>query len=107
MKNKFYHRTTREAAELIVKDGFHDSTGYYLTSTQRTGVWLSDVPLDENEGAKGGILLEVSLSHDALKEMAKYEWVEHGKGYREWLIPAAALEPMIVKIRILEEDGPY
>jgi hypothetical protein len=78
-----YHRTS--AADAILRDGFKDTTGYYLTSTEYNGVWFSDVPLDGNEGADGDMLLAVEIPEEVI---AEYEWIEEGKPYREWLIPA-------------------
>jgi hypothetical protein len=40
----FYHRTTDECAKLILREGFRDGTGYYLTTRTHTGVWLSKRP---------------------------------------------------------------
>jgi hypothetical protein len=86
----FFHNTTEEAAAFILRDGSRDATGTYLTSQEWTGVWVSDVPLDSNEGAKGNVLLCVSLVlPDAV--LSDFEWIEEGKPYREWLIPAALL----------------
>ena len=82
-----YHRTTKDAAHSIRENGFRDATGAYLTKHTYTGVWFADVPLDENEGADGSVLLEVDLNVTD-KEVSEYEWVEQGKPYREWLIPA-------------------
>jgi hypothetical protein len=82
-----YHRTDRAAAEVILRKGFRDNTNYYMTAHLHTGVWLSNVPLDENEGAHGDYLLRVSLDISE-SELARYEWIEEGKGYREFLIPA-------------------
>ena len=53
MKRIFFHRTTEAAARTILADGFQDGTGLYLTAMWHSGVWLSDVPLDSNEGAMG------------------------------------------------------
>lgn len=95
-----YHRTRAESAEAILRDGFRDGSGNYLTESLHSGVWLSNVPLDENEGACGDVLLEVQL--DMTKdELAQYEWVEEGKPYREWLIPAAVLNPRAT-VRVAE-----
>ncbi len=80
-----YHRTTDDAAEQILREGFRDATGFYGTDQQFSGVWLSNVPLDGNEGAKGDTLLQVYLSEQVI---ADYEWIEDGKPYREWLVPA-------------------
>lgn len=90
-----YHSTIPEAAVAILRGGFRDSTGYYLTSQLWTGVWLSDKPLDPNEGAKGDTLIVVEMPES---EVLPYEWVQEpfedwqGKlftpPYREFLIPA-------------------
>jgi hypothetical protein len=78
-----YHRTPY--AEAILRDGFRDATGTYLTSDTHTGVWFSDVPLDENEGADGDTVLALDIPDDML---AEYEWIEEEKAYREFLCPA-------------------
>jgi hypothetical protein len=80
---KLYHRTA--AGDAILAEGFKDQGGTYLTTNWYEGVWLSDRPLDANEGASGRDLLVVDIPEDAL---ADYEWVEEGKPYREWLVPA-------------------
>ncbi len=89
---KLHHRTTMEAARSILKKGFIDQTGNYLTEQKLTGVWFSDRPLDSNEGIRldADTLLEITtrLSESAL---AEYEAVEDEKPYREWLVPAALI----------------
>lgn len=82
-KMRLFHRTNAAAA--ILASGFRDKTACYMTTDEHTGVWFSDVPLDENEGAKGDELLCLEIAEESI---AEYEWVEEGKGYREWLIPA-------------------
>ncbi len=71
-----YHSTTPEAAQSILRDGFRDAEGTYLAVTETTyrGVWLSDRPLDMNEGAKGNTLLCCVLSIE-LADIEQYEWV--------------------------------
>jgi hypothetical protein len=78
-----YHRTYN--ADTILAEGFKDGTGYYVTDRLRSGVWLSDRPLDVNEGAHGDVLLAVEIPVD---DVLFYEWVEEGKPYREFLVPA-------------------
>jgi len=56
-----------------------------MTTHEHTGVWLSNVPLDVNEGARGDTLLQVELPVETIND---YEWIEEGKPYREWLVPA-------------------
>ena len=82
-----YHRTTEKAAASILAEGFKDGDGTYLTSQRWSGVWLSDQPLDINEGAGGNMLLRIDFGGNA-SELDFYEWVEEGKPYREWLVPA-------------------
>jgi hypothetical protein len=99
----FYHRTTDECAGLILRDGFRDGTGTYMTDQLWTGVWLSNVPLDENEGARGDVLLRVELPSEEM--VAEYEWIQD-IGYREWLIPAALInaEGRVTEVDEDEED---
>lgn len=98
---KVYHRTYH-AKEILV-EGFRDATGYYLTTNLYTGVWFSNRPLDINEGADGDTLLTIDIPESAL---TYYEWVEEGKPYREFLIPASLANqygpPTIVEC---DEDG--
>jgi hypothetical protein len=58
-----YHRTTPEAAEAILKDGFRNATSKYLTDQRWSGVWLSSKPLDVNEGTSGDVLLKSQPWH--------------------------------------------
>ena len=52
------------------------------------GVWLSDMPLDCNEGAVGDELLQVDLDLDE-QALDGFEWNAEGHRYREWLVPAS------------------
>lgn len=98
-----YHRTTREAANNILTDGFRDATGYYLILQECTGVWLSNVPLDANEGTKGDVLLQVRLPLPE-SAIAQYEWIEEVKPYREWLVPAAFINPIMMVEEVQDDD---
>jgi hypothetical protein len=57
---------------------------------ESTGVWVSDVPLDESEGAKGHDVLQVELNVEP-STLESYEIIKDGKPYREWCMPAAML----------------
>jgi hypothetical protein len=82
----FYHRTYH--ADAILRGGFRDEEGSYgMEDFTIRGVFLSDKPLDGNEGAGGDKLLEVRLP-DECCDFSYYELVEEGKPYREWCIPA-------------------
>ncbi len=99
-----YHRTTRERAEAIERGGFKDAVGTYFTDQEFSGVWVSNVPLEANDGAWGEVLFQITLDL-AEPEIADYEWVEEGKRYREWLMPAALLNAHARLREISQEDG--
>ena len=86
-----FHVTNAECAKVILRDGFRDGHGCYLTDHEFSGVWLSDRPLDANQGALGDIVLAVALTISET-ELNGYEWVEEGKPYHEWLIPAKTIK---------------
>jgi hypothetical protein len=91
--SKLYHRTNQVAARRIIRHGFKDSTNYYLNQRLHAGVWLSSVPLDFNKGVPGQVLLEVDTDLGE-NELARYEWItQKDTSYREWLIPAAVVNP--------------
>ena len=71
---KVFHTTG--ATNQILKHGFKDGRGTYLTDRIWQGVWLSDQPLDVNEGAEGDTVLTLEIPE---KVLAKNEWVEEGK----------------------------
>lgn len=79
-----YHRT--DDSDAILRDGFRDGVGRYMTDTEFTGVWLSDRPLDANEGAVGDVVLSIEIPEEVV---VPFEWVEEFKSYREFLVPAA------------------
>jgi hypothetical protein len=88
-----FHRTAHAVA--ILRDGFRDTTATYLTAREWTGVCLSDMPLDSNEGAEGDDLLAVEIPEDVF---ADHEWMEEGMGYREALIPAELVNRYPVEV---------
>lgn len=98
---KLYHATSPDAVEAILRDGFRDSTGsYLLTGITLTGVFVSDRPLDENEGTKGGATVEIEPGEEPDPDC---ELVEDGKPYREWCVPAAWLNRWPMRLIDLDE----
>ena len=82
----FYHRTS--AGKQILDQGFRDREALYgVIGANKTfrGVWLSDRPLDAADCIDGDTLLKIEIPETLLVD---YEWIEDGKHYREWLIPA-------------------
>ena len=99
-----FHVTAGENAAAILRNGFRDVRGTYLSEVEHTGVWLSDRPLDSNEGPDGDVILSVLLPQ--LEAIADFEWVEDGKPYREWLVPAALVN-QIAAVSIYEESDSW
>jgi hypothetical protein len=67
---------------------FIDSTGTFLTNHDFSGVWVSDVQLDDQSGIGNPVIFEIDVADSELSDL---EWIEGGKSYREWLVPAAVL----------------
>ena len=101
MKRDSLSQNRPESGRTDPRDGFKDGSGYYLTDRKWSGVWLSNVPLDGNEGARGDVLLAVSLRIKSAELRAKYEWIEEGKGYREFLIPAAVVNSNVTRMMVV------
>lgn len=100
----YYHRTSAAAAASILRDGFREATGSYgLDTLTLTGVFLSDVPLDCQDGAQGDVLLRVRLP--AHRVMDEFEIVEEAKPYREWCVPARILNEFGVVTRDDDDDA--
>jgi hypothetical protein len=96
-----YHRTTAANAKRILRHGFRDHIGYYGMTRKRRGVFLSNVPLDINEGATGDTLLRVDLPEQTLADCE--ELIEEGKPYREGVILARLINEQ-ARVRI-EDEG--
>ena len=74
----------------ILRHAFRDATGsYMLIDHELTGVFLSDTPLDINEGAQGDQVLMVEFLDDV--DVDDFELVEEGEPYRKWCVPAALI----------------
>jgi hypothetical protein len=81
---KLYHPTMH--ATEILRDGFGETSGAYLTETDHSGVWLFDRPPDDYMGGDNGdVLLELDIPESVV---APFEW-DTGLPLREFLMPAA------------------
>ena len=110
---RLFHRTSAEAATLILRDGFKDradptrtNLGFYDQIPEIKAVWFADAPLDGDEGRQ--LLLEIpdevaqkvdktvrmglwgrsSLVTRSNAQDGPPEVVEEGKAYQEFIIPA-------------------
>jgi hypothetical protein len=91
---KAYHLTRAKHAASIREHRFRDSTHTFMTTKEHTGVWVSDRPVWELANFE---FEEAAILHAEIDEslLAPYEWIEDGKTYREWLVPAAVLNAHI------------
>jgi hypothetical protein len=66
-----YHTT--DSADAILDGGFLDGEGSYgLTTLTLRAVFLSDQPVDCNEGAKGDQVLQVTLPADVALDASSW-----------------------------------
>ena len=82
-----FYMTTQAAAENILRDGFRDAVGRYLTDREWSGVWVSDRPLDMNERNEGGeALLQIDIAETCLPNSSGSKRANHfGNGWCRWL----------------------
>ena len=85
---RFFHIASNKNAEAILKEGFRDGTGYYLTDRLWTGVWISDKPFEDAHLSDTNTLLGIEIPEEDISDL---EWPEEGKPYREWLVLAEIL----------------
>jgi hypothetical protein len=110
---RLFHRTSAEAATLILRDGFKDradptgaNLGFYDQIPEIKAVWFADVPLDGDEDRQ--FLLEIpdevaqkvdktvrmglwgrsSLVTRSNSQEGPPEVGEEGKSYQEYIIPS-------------------
>jgi hypothetical protein len=96
-----YYRTTDEAARAILHNGFDRIS---LKEGVR-GVWLSAIPLDVDEGAKGNALLQVELFHeDAFNDCERAGRRRGGLRYWEYLVHPAETKRGTIT-RLTEEEA--
>lgn len=100
-----WHRTRAGDARRILAHGFRDGAGNYGMTSLAVGVWLSNVPLDANEGTASGPLLRVALAMP-VSWLVEREIVELGKGYREFVVPAAAINKSARVVLVSADDEP-
>jgi hypothetical protein len=73
-----------------------------VTGTEHSGVWLSDRPLNDGQGARGDALLCLDIPEE---EVTSYEWHEDEKPFREFLCPAKLVN-RYGPPRVVEADYP-
>ncbi len=78
---KLYH-PTKHSTE-ILRDGFGERSGTYLTETDQSGVWLLGRPVIGSDDPD--VMLELEIPESAV---APFEWVID-LPYSEFLMPAA------------------
>ena len=88
---KLFH-PTRHAAE-ILRDGFGEETGTYLTPMDYSGAWLFDRPPDDHTcDVDPDVIMELEIFEDVVGAFERLV----GRPNREFLMPA----------RIVNQYGP-
>lgn len=83
---KLFH-PTKHSSE-ILRDGFGERSGAYLTVNDHSGVWLFDQPVNAHMGNDDSdVMLELEIPES---EVAPFEWVVE-LSYRQFLVPAALI----------------
>ena len=118
---RLFHRTEAEFATGILKEGFREdinngAKSLFPTMQAHRGVYLSDIPVNCQDGAKGDVLLEVLFDMSEIEMSHRFEFipepVDQDDGttpvpmfapYREFLVPAAFVNAHS-KIRLVAED---
>jgi len=96
---RLFHVTGNKNGEAILRYGFREGfrgirpgvrngTGFYLTDREWSGVWITDKPFDAAPLSEGITFFAIEIPEEDISDL---EWVEEGKPYREWLVPAALL----------------
>jgi hypothetical protein len=83
---KLYHPTRH--AEEILRDGFGENSGAYLTESDRSGVWVFDRPVDKRLG--GGQDADMLILDIPEAVVLPFE-TEGNFPYRQFLMPAGLL----------------
>jgi hypothetical protein len=89
-----YHCTRSARAQEVLGRGFCGVAGIYMSPKEGHGVWLLDQPLHApafGGPAEADTLLRVVLNLSE-EDITAYEWVEEGKPYRQWLLPASLVD---------------
>jgi hypothetical protein len=104
MSVRLFHVTSSKAAREILRSGFKDGAQAVGIEGMR-GVWLSDRPLDANEGITDDTAVLAVTFDVPLDRLAFYELVEDDKPYREWCIPASVIAQLRPKVERVGADG--
>ena len=104
-----YHRSTIAGAREIIKHGFEDEKWVFglhdaLTgeSIKSWGVWLTDRPLDIEEGPPGDAMLEVRVGFSE-ETLQAFELLGVFEDARLWVVPTEIVSPHS-QVRILAVD---
>jgi hypothetical protein len=83
---RLFHPTRH--SEEIIRDGFGETSGTYLTERDHSGVWLFDRPVDPRIGGGDEAVLIILEIPDAV--VLAFE-TPGNFPYRQFLVPAALL----------------
>ncbi len=86
---RLFHRTRAESVEAILRDGFYDSEQWLgCSGSDLEGVFLSDIPVTCQDGAKGEALIEVMFDIPEHEISSQFEFLDERQLFREFMVPA-------------------
>lgn len=101
---RLFHRTRAEVVEAILRDGFRDSEQWLgCSGSDLEGVFLSDIPVTCQDGAKGEALIEVIFDIPEHEISSQFEFLDEGQLFREFMVPAQFIREH-AKLRLLIDE---
>ena len=80
---RLFHIACNKNAEAILKEGFRNGTGYYLTDRLWEGVWIFDKPFNDEHLSDTDTLFAIEIPEEDISDC---EWAEEGKAYQKLLV---------------------
>ena len=73
-----FHIASNKNAEAILKEGFRNRTGYYLTDRLWEGVWISDKPFNDEHLSDTDTLFAIEIPSESCLVLLVRFLVESG-----------------------------
>jgi len=84
-----FHVTPKHTVASVWRRGFEVQASITSRVGTWSGVWVTDGFFDQRDCAARSLSI-VEIACDA-QQLSRFEYVEEGKPYRDWLVPASIL----------------
>lgn len=119
---RLFHRTGRESAGSILREGFEDRpdpTGrnhlFYDEVPEIKAPWFSNIPLDDNAGAGSwkltgrpsvnDVLFLIEIPDEVVQQHPEWEVFVEGRPFTEYIIPAEVANQYGPPIDVTDMEG--